>query len=87
MHGPRRFKELQREVQGITPRMLSKELKELELNRLVNREVFDTSPITVTYSLTEHAESLCPVIQSLAEWGSRHREKILGVAVGDSIRS
>jgi Predicted transcriptional regulators len=57
-HGPRRFKELQRMIEGITPRMLSKELKDLEVNELVKREVFDTSPITVSYTLTEHGESL-----------------------------
>jgi DNA-binding HxlR family transcriptional regulator len=74
--GPRRFKELQREI-DITPRMLSKELKTLEVNELVKRQVIDTSPITVIYSLTEHGASLCPVIGALYEWGEKHRERIL----------
>ncbi len=77
-HGPRRFKELQRMIDGITPRMLSKELKDLEINELVTREVFDTSPITVSYTLTEHGESLYPVVHALHEWGMKHRERILG---------
>lgn len=76
-HGSKRFKELQRMIGEITPRMLSKELKDLEQNQLVLREVFDTSPVTVTYTLTEHGLSLCPVIRSLSEWGAKHREKIL----------
>lgn len=78
-HGPRRFKELQRMIEGITPRMLSKELKDLEINELVTREVFDTSPITVSYTLTAHGESLYPVVQALHEWGVKHRERILRI--------
>lgn len=75
--GPKRFNELQKEIHGITPRMLSKELKDLEQNHLVKREVFDTSPVTVVYSVTEHGKSLCPVINSLYEWGEKHRERVL----------
>jgi DNA-binding HxlR family transcriptional regulator len=73
----RRFIELLKDIHGITPRMLSKELKDLEQNFLVTREVFDTSPIPVVYSLAEHGKSLCPVIQALQEWGEKHREKVL----------
>lgn len=80
-HGPKRFKELQRMIGAITSRMLSKELKDLEQNQLVLREVFNTSPVTVTYTLTEHGSTLCPVIRSLFEWGEKHREKILGLEV------
>ena len=52
-----RFKELSREI-GISPRMLSKELQELEINQLVTRTVCDTRPITVEYSATEHSRTL-----------------------------
>lgn len=75
-HGPLRFKELQREVSGITSRMLSKELKELELNKMVKREVFDTSPIAVVYELTEYGNSLKPVVDALYQWGIEHRRRI-----------
>jgi DNA-binding HxlR family transcriptional regulator len=85
-HGARRFKELQRELTGITPRMLSKELKDLEQNDLIMREVFDTTPVTVAYSLTEHGDSLCPVIQSLYEWGQKHRRRILKVEEVEGVR-
>jgi DNA-binding HxlR family transcriptional regulator len=75
--GPLRFKELQREVDGITARMLSKELKELETNELVKREVFDTAPITVQYSLTEYGRTLKPVVMALYSWGEKHRQRII----------
>jgi DNA-binding HxlR family transcriptional regulator len=74
--GPLRFKELQREIGGVTARMLSKELKELEMNELVKREVFATAPVTVEYSLTEYGKSLKPVVLALHKWGSQHRERI-----------
>lgn len=74
---PMRFKELQREIGGVTARMLSKELKELEINELVKREVFATAPVTVEYSLTEYGRSLKPVVVALYKWGSQHRERII----------
>ena len=76
-NGTYRFKELSREA-GITPRILSKELKELEMNGLVTRTVCDTRPITVEYSLTPYSESLSEVIMAMHKWGSTHREKIIG---------
>lgn len=81
--GPMRFKELQREVSGITSRMLSKELKELEANQMVRREVFDTSPISVVYEMTEHGDSLRPVIEALWNWGLQHRKRIFEPAEQD----
>ena len=74
--GEKRFKELQRDVDGITAKMLSKELKDLEINKLVKRTVFDTKPVTVEYRLTEHGKSLEKVIQELVNWGLHHREEI-----------
>ena len=73
----RGFKELQREVKGITPRMLSKELKHLEENKMVNRKVLDTKPVKVIYSLTSHGKSIKPVIIALKNWGVKHRKVII----------
>jgi DNA-binding HxlR family transcriptional regulator len=73
----KRFKELQRHVGKITGKMLSKELKELEMNELVTRTVLDTKPVTVEYELTSYGESLEHVILELASWGSKHRKRIL----------
>jgi DNA-binding HxlR family transcriptional regulator len=76
--GDKRFKEISREIKGITDKMLSKELKELELNQLVKRTVYDTFPPTVEYTMTEHGLSLDTVIASLRDWGAHHRKKIIG---------
>lgn len=75
--GNKRFREIAKEVGGITDRMLSKELKELEMNKLVTRTVYDTFPPTVEYAITEHGESLHKVIRALGEWGTTHRNKIV----------
>src|SRR5207237_2389394 len=76
--GEKRFKELQRDVAGVTAKMLSKELKDLEINKLVKRTVFDTRPVTVEYRLTEHGRTLEKVIGELAQWGVVHREEVFG---------
>lgn len=76
--GPKRFKQIGREVGGITDKTLSKELKSLELNRLIKREVFDTFPPTVQYSITGHGMSLEKVLDELHFWGLLHRKKIIG---------
>jgi len=73
-----RFKELQKQIEGITPRMLSRALKELEVNGLVKREVFETTPVNVQYSLTEYGKSLDKVIETMRDWGVTHRNKITG---------
>ncbi|MBO0935308.1 helix-turn-helix transcriptional regulator [Fibrella sp. HMF5335] len=72
-----RFKELVREI-GISPRILSKELQELEMNKLVTRTVCNTRPITVEYEVTPHSRSLETVIQALREWGVMHRQEVIG---------
>ncbi len=77
-HGHKRFKELNREIDGITAKMLSKELKELEMNDLVTRTVYDTIPVSVEYELTAYGETLDPVIMALGDWGTKHRKRIRG---------
>jgi DNA-binding HxlR family transcriptional regulator len=75
--GNYRFRELHRQVQGITTRMLSKELKELELHGLVVRTVYDSLPVSVEYELTSHGKSLQPVVDALYKWGTTHRDKFI----------
>lgn len=77
MSGKRRFKELSREA-GITPRILSKELQELEMNGLITRTVMDTKPVTVEYEMTKYSESLSEVLEAMEKWGVRHRKKMIG---------
>jgi DNA-binding HxlR family transcriptional regulator len=74
--GVKRFKELERQIEKISPRMLSKELKDLEANKLITRTVQNTVPVTVEYSLTEYGKSLDAVISSIREWGNQHRKKL-----------
>ena|ERR1700712_1991391 len=75
--GEKRFGEISKEVHGITDRMLSKELRDLELNGLVKRNVEDTYPVKISYALTQHSKSLEDVIESLKNWGTLHRKLIL----------
>jgi DNA-binding HxlR family transcriptional regulator len=74
--GNKRFNELQRLVEGISAKVLSTELKELELNGFVRRIVFTGTPVVIEYELSDCAETLSDVLQSLSEWGTMHREKI-----------
>lgn len=76
--GPKRFKEISKEVEGVSDKILSKELKSLEANQLVTRTVYDTFPPTVEYSVTTHGRSLDQVLHSLHYWGLSHRKKIMG---------
>jgi len=74
--GEKRFTDITRDVHGITDRMLSKELRDLELNGLVVRKIQDTYPVKVTYALTPHSKTLRTVIDSLRNWGILHRKKL-----------
>lgn len=67
--GKLRFKELERTIEGINTRMLVKELKNLEANGILTRDVFATVPPTVEYQLTEKGKRLLPSIKSLHKWG------------------
>jgi DNA-binding HxlR family transcriptional regulator len=70
--GTMRFKELERSIEGINTRMLVKELKNMELNGILTRQVFATVPPTVEYTLTEKGEKLLPSIASLYQWGQHY---------------
>ncbi|HEY4789685.1 MAG TPA: helix-turn-helix domain-containing protein [Bacteroidales bacterium] len=72
---PSRFKELARKV-GITSRMLSKELQDLEMNKLVSRTVLETRPVSVEYAITPYGRTLQKVLEAMAEWGKVHRKTI-----------
>ena len=74
--GNKRFNEMQRLIEGISAKVLSSELKDLELNGFIRRNVFTGTPVVVEYELTEYADTLGDVLQALSEWGARHREKV-----------
>jgi DNA-binding HxlR family transcriptional regulator len=75
--GKKRFRQIQREIPGLTPKMLSKELKELEVNELLERRVYDSVPVSVEYELTAYGKTLKPLIGELHKWGSKHRSRII----------
>jgi DNA-binding HxlR family transcriptional regulator len=76
-YNKRRFSDILNDVVGISNKMLSKELKELEINKLIKRTVLETQPITVKYELTEHGKTLQTIINNLTEWGIEHRKRII----------
>ncbi|WP_395626332.1 winged helix-turn-helix transcriptional regulator [Daejeonella sp.] len=73
--GKLRFKELERSVEGINTRMLVKELKNMEKNGIIKREVFATVPPTVEYTLIDKGQKLLPSIISLHNWGKEYVNK------------
>lgn len=76
--GTKRFGQISKEVNGISDKVLSKELKSLEANELIKREVHHTFPPTVEYSITDHGRSLERVMEELHYWGLAHRKQIMG---------
>jgi DNA-binding HxlR family transcriptional regulator len=74
--GNKRFNDLKRLVEGISSKVLSTELKQLELNGFVNRNVFTGTPVVVEYELSAYAETLDGVLNSLSEWGAMHRDMV-----------
>ncbi len=76
-NGEFRYSELEKGLPKITPRMLSKELKDLEINELIQRKVYDTIPVKVTYRLADYGYTLVPLIIELTNWGNQHREYLM----------
>jgi len=74
--GCSRFRDLQRSVPNITTRVLSKELKDLEMNKLIVRRVVDVYPVSITYSVTPYSFTLKPMVDEMIRWGKLHRKKI-----------
>jgi DNA-binding HxlR family transcriptional regulator len=76
--GNNRFREIERSIPKINPKVLAKELKDLEEHKLIKRTVFDDSPVLVEYTLLPYAESLGGVIKALRDWGINHRKHLTG---------
>ena len=73
--GVRRFLELQRLIPGITRKMLTQHLRELERDGIVARKVYSEVPLKVEYSLTEYGRTLRPLLKELCDWGNRHEKR------------
>lgn len=74
--GNSRFTEIQRQVKGISARVLSSELKELELNGFIIKKVSVGYPVSVEYALLPYSHTLEEVVGAMTRWGMQHREKI-----------
>ena len=72
-----RFVELKKALNGIASKKLSSDLKDLEINKLIDRKIVKSKPITVEYSITEHGRSLDNLISALMNWGLNHRKEII----------
>ena len=70
------FNEIQHEVTGISSKVLAKELKDLELNDFITRNVYPTTPVSIIYEATAYSRTLKNVLGELSAWGEQHREKI-----------
>lgn len=68
--GKLRFSELKKAISGATPKMLTQQLRELESNKLIHREVYPVIPPKVEYSLTDVGRSLMPVLMAMRDWGA-----------------
>ena len=75
--GNDRFTDIQDSIPGITPKVLAKELKELEQHRLIRRHIIADYPIKISYKLEPYADTLTPIIYALKDWGINHRAKVL----------
>ncbi|MBB6130622.1 winged helix-turn-helix transcriptional regulator [Mucilaginibacter lappiensis] len=76
LYKPLRYSELLKAVSGISGKMLSRELQELEMNGLIKRTVASTKPLSVSYEVTAYGLSLKVVADSIADWGLKHRAQI-----------
>lgn len=70
--GRRRFSELRKMISNATPKMLTQQLRELEAQKLIHREVFPVVPPKVEYSLTEMGRSLMPILTAMRDWGTEY---------------
>ena len=78
---PKRFKELEREISGITPTMLTAQLRELERDGIIEREIFATVPPTVEYRLTEFGKTTAPMMHEIKNWGLKLQALNAGIEI------
>jgi len=73
--GTKRFGELGKLIPGMTKKMLTQHLRDLERDEIIRRKVYAVVPPKVEYSLTKHGESLKPILKLMSAWGTRHRRR------------
>lgn len=85
--GNKRFTEIQRQVNGISARVLSSELKELEMNGFIIKKVAVGYPITIEYELLPYSHTLEEVVGAMTKWGMQHRQKIKDETSANAVSS
>jgi DNA-binding HxlR family transcriptional regulator len=80
--GTLRFAELRRKIPGVSERMLTQQLRELEHDGIVHREVYAEVPPKVEYSLTEYGRTLRPITEAMCKWGRKHTERLAQQTTG-----
>lgn len=78
--GNNRFTTIRKALEDISPRILAKELKTLEEHKLLNRVVSNTYPVTISYEWNEHTKSIEQLLQTLSDWGVKHREYLFKIS-------
>jgi DNA-binding HxlR family transcriptional regulator len=76
-YGNKRFGEIQRDIAEVSPKMLSQELKALEMNKIIKRTLFDTMPVTAEYSLTPLGSSMNSLLEEILKWGVHFRKEVI----------
>ncbi len=74
--GTKRFNELRREIPGVTQRMLTNQLRELENDKIISRKIYPEVPPKVEYALTDIGKTLAPVLDALKKWGQCYVRKM-----------
>jgi DNA-binding HxlR family transcriptional regulator len=85
--GVRRYGELRRQTPGITGKMLTQHLRELERDGVVERKVYDQKLPKVEYAFTKYGETLRPVLKELCNWGGKHSQRLAGTSRGANLQS
>jgi DNA-binding HxlR family transcriptional regulator len=76
----KRFGEIKKLIPGVTQKMLTQQLRELENDGIIRREVYPVVPPKVEYSLTEYGRTLYPILKTMAEWGKAHKKNVLNAS-------
>lgn len=77
--GNKHFREIERSIPKLSTKVLAKELKDMEANKLITRTVLNGFPVRTEYTPTEHSKTLKSVISELQKWGINHRKQVFGI--------
>lgn len=75
----KRFSELEKDIPGVTQKMLAQHLRELENDRLITRTIHPSIPPKVEYSLSDYGNTFIPVLQTMCDWGRVHNQQFQNV--------